>query len=277
MNPQIINLTQESFSDVVIEGSNQNYVVVNFCAPAYQPCEQLMPLLEKLSGEFGYLLANVNNEEEPQLAQNYGIHAIPDVRIYKDGAVVEQFTGLLSEQELQEIFGRYMTGAPSAIENLIDQIHQQAAAGETEQATIAFGQLLEENPDSSEVKIAYAKLMMELGDQEQAITLLGEIKQTDALYSTAQSILALGQFQQDCRALDKMEPGEGSARTYAEGACAVINSDPQAALEKFLTIVKQDRNFNDDAARKAILKVFELIGEHPIVRQYQRKLAILLN
>ena len=60
-------------------------------------------------------------------------------------------------------------------------------------------------------------------------------------------------------------------------ACAVINSDPETALEKFLSIVKTDRRFNDDAARKAMLEVFELIGDHPIVRQYQRKLAILLN
>ena len=277
MNIQIIDVTQENFSEVVIEGSYHNYIVVDFWATWCEPCKQLVPLLETLSSEFGYILAKVNTEQQQELAQGFGVRSIPDVRIYKDGAVVEQFTGALSEGELRELFGRLMVAAPSAIGQSIEQIHQLAVNGEMEQADARFSQLLADNPDNSEVKLAYAKLLMELGEQEQATTLLGEIRQGDELYPAARSVIAIGEFQQVC--LTIKEGGEeikGSGRLYAEAACAVINSEPEAALEKLLTIVKQDRSFNDDAARKAMLTIFELLGEHPIVRHYQRKLAILI-
>lgn len=277
MNSQIIEVTQENFSEVVIEGSQHNYIVVDFWATWCNPCQQLIPLLEKLTEDFGYILAKVNTEEQQALAQDYGVRSIPDVRIYKDGAVVEQFSGALSEGELRELFGRFMSAAPSGIEQSIEAIHQLAVDGEMEQASAAFSQLLVENPDNSEVKLAYAKLLMELGEQEQATTLLEEIKQDDELYPAARSVLAIGEFQQACLTIkDGDEEIEGSARLYAEGACAVINSEPEAALEKFLSIVKQDRSFNDDAARKAMLTIFELLDEHPLVRHYQRKLAMLM-
>ena len=280
MNSQIIEVTQENFSEVVIAGSQHNFVVVDFWATWCEPCKQLIPLLEKLTADFGYILAKVNTEEQQALAQDYGVRSIPDVRIYKDGAVIEQFSGALSEGELRELFGRFMGTAPSGIEQSIEAIHQLAVAGEMEEANVAFSQLLVENPDSSEVKLAYAKLLMELGEQEQATTLLEEIKQGDELYSAARSVLAIVEFQQACLNLNDAENSgeemEGSARLYAEGACAVITSEPEAALEKFLSIVKQDRSFNDDAARKAMLMVFELLGEHPLVRHYQRKLAMLM-
>ena len=280
MNPQIIEATQENFSEVVIAGSQHNFVVVDFWATWCEPCKQLVPLLEQLSVDFGYILAKVNTEEQQALAQDYGVRSIPDVRIYKDGAVVEQFSGALSEGELRQLFGRFMSAAPSGIEQSIEAIHQLAVDGEMEQANSAFSQLLVENPDNSEVKLAYAKLLMELGEQEQATTLLEEIKKGDELYPAARSVLAIGEFQQVCLNLNDVEnSGEemtGSALIYAEGACAVLNSEPEAALEKFLTIVKQDRSFNDDAARKAMLTIFELLGEHPLVRHYQRKLAVLM-
>ncbi len=277
MNSQIIDVTQENFSEVVIEGSHHNYVVVDFWATWCEPCKQLVPRLEKLSADFGYMLAKVNTEEQQALAQDYGVRGIPDVRIYKDGAVVEQFTGALSEGELRELFGRHMNAAPSAIDQSIEKIHQLAVAGDTEQASADFSQLLLDNPDNSEVKLAYAKLLMEIGEQEQANTLLDEIKQNDELYPAARSVLAIGEFQEACMTIkDGGEEIGGTARLYAEGACAVINSDPEAALEKFLTIVKQDRGFNDDAARKAMLTIFDLLGEHPMVRHYQRKLAVLM-
>lgn len=277
MSSQIVDVTQETFSEIVINGSHQNFVVLDFWAQWCAPCKQLVPLLEKLSLEFGYLLAKVNSEEQQELAQNYGVRSIPDVRIYKDGAVIEQFTGALSEAELRNLFGRFMRAAPSALEQSLEHIHQQAQAGEIAQAATACAQLLHDNPDNSAVKLAYAKLLMEQGEQEQANTLLAEIKQGDEHYATAKSIIALGQFQQVCLTLEKIGQGEESARLYAEGACAVINSDPEMALEKFLTLVKQDRRYNGDAARKAMLAVFELVGEHPVVRHYQRKLAVLLN
>jgi len=277
MNQHIIDVTQDNFAEVVIEGSHQNYIVVDFWATWCEPCKQLVPLLEKLSSEFGYVLAKVNTEQQQELAQKYGVRSIPDVRIYKDSAVVEQFTGALSEGELRQLFSRFMAAAPSAVEQSIDLFLQLAADGEKEQARVGFSQLLEANPDNSDIKLDYAKLLMELGEQEQAYTLLNEIKPGDELYSIAQNILALGQFQLACIELEKVNKSDQSARLYAEASCAVINSDPETALDKFLSIVKTDRSFNDDAARKAILEVFDMLGEHPIVRQYQRKLAILLN
>lgn len=273
MNPKIFDVTQENFSDVVLAGSHHNYVVVDFWATWCEPCKQLVPLLEKLSTDFGYLLAKVNTEEEQELAQSYGVRSIPDVRIYKDGAVVEQFTGALSESELRQLFGRFMNAAPTEAEHAIEAIHQMAVDGELEQASAAYAQLLIDNPDNSEVKLAYAKLLMELGEQDQANTLLSEIKPDDELYPAARSVLAIGGFQQACQTV---EACEGSALLYAEGACAVINSNPEAALEKFLELFKKDRSFNDDAARKAMITIFDLLGEHPMVRDYQRKLAVLM-
>ncbi|MCW8825403.1 MAG: thioredoxin domain-containing protein, partial [Gammaproteobacteria bacterium] len=182
MNSNTIDVTQASYSQIVIEGSQQNFVVVDFWSPSCEPCRQLLPLLEKLSVEYGFLLAKVNTDEAPELAQHLNVRSVPDVRIYKDRVVIEQFTGALSEEELRGIFNRFMAAAASEIEQSIDAILQLAADGEKEQARSAFSQLLEENPDNSDIKLDYAKLLMEMGDQDQAYTLLSEIKQGDELF-----------------------------------------------------------------------------------------------
>ena len=106
MNPQIIDVTQESFSEVVINGSQQNHIVVDFWSPSCNPCKQLIPLLENFSADFGYILAKVNTEDEQELASHFQIRSIPTLMIFRDNIIVFSQPGALPEAALNEIVGK---------------------------------------------------------------------------------------------------------------------------------------------------------------------------
>ncbi len=268
----IFDATAENFAELVIKGSASRYILVDFWAPWCNPCQQLKPMLEALTAEYDFILVKVNTEEQQEIAAQLGVRGIPDVRLYKDGEEVDRFSGALPEAELRAFLEKYL---PSQLDSQIEEAVGLAAGGDGEGATARFTQLLADNPQSGKVKLAAAQFLLQSGKGDDALVVLKAISPTDAEYDAAQVMLALGELRQACAAVDT---SEGLDRLYAEAACAAVGQQYEQAFDGFLEIVKRDKGYNEGAARKAMVTLFDALGrDNPLVQSYQRRLAMYLN
>src|SRR5436309_3005101 len=124
MKPMAQDVTERDFENVVIEGSRERPVVVDFWASWCGPCRTLGPMIERLAAEYGLALAKVDVDANPSLSAAFGIQSIPFVLAFKDGKVVDQFVGALPEQYIRT----WMEGlAPTKA----DRLAERAAAAPT--------------------------------------------------------------------------------------------------------------------------------------------------
>lgn len=268
----IFDATAENFAELVIKASASRYILVDFWAPWCNPCQQLKPMLEALTGEYDFALVKVNTEEQQAIAAQLGIRGIPDVRLYKDGMEVDRFSGALPESEVRAFLEKHL---PSALDGELEAVVALIAAGDDEAATAAFNQLLAANPQSGKVKLAAAQFLIQGGKSDEAMTVLRSITLGDAEYDTAQTLLAMGELHQAC---GKLSVSEGLDKLYAEAACAAVAEEYERAFETFLQIILKDKGYNDGAARKAMVLLFDALGRaNPLVQTYTRRLAMYLN
>lgn len=268
----IFDASAENFAELVHAGSAGRHVLVDFWAPWCNPCQQLKPMLEALTAEYDFTLVKVNTEEEQALAAQLGIRGIPDVRLYLDGVEVDRFSGALPEGEVRAFLEKHL---PSQLDAQLEEAMALAAAGNGAGASAAFNALLAANPDSGKVKLATAKFLIAAGKGDDAITVLRAIKPGDAEYDSARAMLALGELHQAC---GKLETTEGLDRLYAEAACAALAEEYEKAFDTFLQIILKDKTYNDGAARKAMVTLFDALGRNtPLVQTYTRRLAMYLN
>lgn len=267
----IIDVNSENFSEI-LEKSYDNVVVIDFWAPWCGPCRALKPILEKLSGEFGFILAKVNTDENPDIAQEFGVHGIPDVRIIKDGKVVDKFVGALPESQVRKIISKYVK---SPADKVIEEANMLILTGNREGAYDLYKRAISEYPDNKKLILEAAKFFIKLNKLEDAEDLLNKIKEYDKEYFTqAQALKEFIELKKECEntnlqtELDKM---------FAQASCYAVEENYEEALKLFLEIVKKDRNYKNDGARKAMVSIFTLLGEsNPLTKEYRKKLAMWL-
>lgn len=280
-----IDVTHENFTAQVIEASHQQPVLVDFWATWCGPCQSLMPILEQLARNYQgkFLLAKVEIDSQQALASQFGVRSVPTVKLVKNGQIVDEFTGALPESQIRAFLDKH-------IESESDQRMQQALAhyqaGETEAALAEMGQILQDDPQNENNKITYVKVLIRENHLKEAKQWLATLPLEASLKPEVRAIQAQLEFIEivqnapDPTTLAKQlneDPGNTQVR-YQLSAHAILQGQFEVAFENLLEIVKRDRNYNDDAGRKALLKLFELLGDdHELVSSYRRKLAMALN
>ena len=250
----------------MLKAGPEKPVLVDFWAPWCAPCRQLKPLLERIAPEYGIDLVKVNTQELPNLAERYGVRGIPDVKLFKNGAPIDGFVGALGEAEIRSFLDRH---AKSRLDGEIEALK----TADTTQKSALINALLQNYPAHPKARLAAAEALIALERGEEARALLSAFRSIDAEYNRAQALLALIGFAAECKNPEDSQTG----RLYAQACCHGAKGDYEAALRDFLAVTKADRGFKDDAGRKAMLALFNLLGNnHPLTRDYRSKLSAVL-
>ena len=275
-------------ADVITESRNQP-VLVDFWAPWCGPCKQLTPIIEKAVRDAGgaVKLVKMNIDDHPAIAGQLGIQSIPAVIAFVNGQPVDGFMGAVPESKVKEFIAKI--GGPSdaeaALAEAITAANELIEAGDFVQASEIFSSILHAVPDNVDAIVGLATCLLESGDAEKAREILAQLpadKQNAPAVRALEARLALADQVKligDPIALEKRiqaDPKDYQAR-FDLAQVRNAQGRREDAANELLVIMKSDREWNEDGARKQLLQFFEAWGNaDPATLGARRKLSSLL-
>ncbi|RWU11799.1 thioredoxin [Pseudidiomarina gelatinasegens] len=277
----VIDINLENAQRVIIEGSQDKLVIIDFWADWCESCKQLMPTLEKLAAAFPtqVVLAKVNCDEQQQLATQFNIRSLPTVIFFKDGQPVDGFAGVERESTIRARIEKYL---PTVDDELVTQALKCVETGEYEQGYTLAKQAVDINPDSSQAQIVLADAACELGRLEQAEQLLSSIRMVDQdqYFQHVMSKLNVAKQAADSPELRQLAEQLTSAPDNHElrlelAAKLYAAHRAEEALEHIFAVLRQDLNFGQ-AKQQALDMLNALPKGDPLAASYRRKLYSML-
>ena len=277
----VINVDTGSFESEVIEKSKTVPVLVDFWAPWCSPCRVLGPVLEKLASEYQgqFILAKLNTDENPQISAEFGIQGIPNVMLFRDGQMVDQFVGAYPESSIRKFLHPHF---PSEADRLFSLAERRLEEGKPAEAEPLLNAVLQLEPAHSAAHLALAKILISSGRGQQAANHLDAIPGLSDDYETSTRLREVIAFRDQCeeaggeqlwRERLAKNPDDLDAR-FGLACCLAAAGKYRDAMEEFLTVVAKNKSYPDEAPRKAMLAIFSVIGERsPLADEYRTRLA----
>lgn len=288
----IFDVGTNDFEERVIKASMSVPVIVDFWAPWCGPCKQLIPVLEKVvnAANGKVLLAKINIDENQQLAAALRVQSVPTIYAFFGGRPVDAFQGALPESHLKNFIDKIIEVARQAQPDALDipealkGAAQALSSGDHQTAQMIYAQVLEHDEKNAEAYVGVVRTFIAAGDLDEAKSLIDhapdEIKK-DSKFAAAQTALDLASAKPDGSADENQKkvdqnPDDHQAR-YDLALGQFAGGQKEQAIDNLLEIVRRNRTWNDDGARRQLLKFFEALGfADPLAVEGRKKLSSLL-
>lgn len=276
----VIDVTDQTFVTEVLERSKTVPVVVDFWAEWCGPCRMLGPVLEGLVNEYRgqFILAKIDVDSNPQTSMQFQVQGIPAVKAFKDGQMVSEFTGAQPEPQVRT----FLEGlVPSEADLLTKQAYEWEVNNQLAMAETSYREALGRKPDHYPAKVGLGRVLLNQGEVEEATEVLNSIPAgaqeravADALLAGADFLKhAAGHTEEELKAKLDNDSNDVPSR-YALGSLYASQLKFAQALEQFLEVIRRDRQYEDDGARKAMLAIFTIVGEdQQITKDYRKQMA----
>lgn len=289
----IKDTTTADFGKDVIEESKSQPVLVDFWAPWCGPCKQLGPVIEKVVTEAGgtVKLVKMNIDEHPSIAGQLGIQSIPAVIAFSGGQPVDGFMGAVPESQIKEFIAKLSQNSPSEqdrkaeIAGALEQAEQLLADEQLQEAGQLFAAVMQADPENPKAIAGIGRCMVAAGQLDRARQVLEqvpeELREDDAIKALVTKIEQIEEARKfgDPAALEHalaQNPDDHESRMKL---AKVLNAEGkrEEAAEQLLIIMRKDREFDEDGARRQLLAFFEAWGpKDPATISGRRRLSTIL-
>jgi len=285
--PYIQEANSSNFKSLVLENSDRGLVMVFFWSPRAGPCMKLMPRLIRLADEYcgKFLLVMLDTDAHGRLAKDeYGVTSVPTVKFFRNGKVSETIHGAESDREFRRVIDKFVPREVSIAQiNASRAFHQE---GNVDQACALLAKAAMDEPENASIALDLAKLLILKTDYSKAEAVLQALppgvreEEEVATLLVHAGFLRVAQTAPGIEILEqdiKAEPDKSVAR-YQLSALKLIANDFAGAMEQLLEIVKRDRAFREDAGRRGLIAIFNMLGnEEALVAKYRALLTEALQ